>query len=86
VQIGDATYQANWHTSEDNLDPSCTYRIAVQTGSRQLGVADVDVVEDGSELKNVDTDEFIHCSTIARSPSNSSLASARNVSARIRLR
>ena len=59
VQIADGAYHANWHTPDDNLDPSCTYRIAVQTGSRQLGVAEVDVVDDGSELKNVDTDEFI---------------------------
>ena len=59
VQIADAAYHANWHTTEDVLDPSCTYRIAVQTGSRQLGVADVDVVDDGSELKNVDTDEYL---------------------------
>ncbi len=59
VQIADAAYHANWHTPDDNLDPSCTYRIAVQTGSRQLGVVDVDVVDDGRELKNVDTDEFI---------------------------
>jgi len=59
VQIADGAYHANWHTADDNLDPSCTYRIAVETGSRQLGTADVDVVDDGSELKNVDTDEFI---------------------------
>ena len=59
VQIADGAYHANWHTPDDNLDPSCTYRIAVQTGSRQLGVVDVDVVDDGRELKNVDTDEFI---------------------------
>ncbi len=59
VQVEDAQYHANWHTPDDNLDPACTYRIAVQTGARQLGVVDVDVVDDGSELKNVDTDEFI---------------------------
>ncbi len=59
VQLADGAYQANWHTTEDNLDSSCTYRIAVQTGSRQLGVADVDVVDDGRELKNVDTGEYI---------------------------
>ena len=59
VQVSDAKYQANWHTADDNLDPNCTYRITVQTGARQLGTADVDVVDAGSELKNVDTDEFI---------------------------
>ena len=59
VQMGDGQYHANWHTPDDNLDPSCTYRITVQAGTRQLGLADVDVVDDGSELKNVNTDEFI---------------------------
>ena len=59
VQIADGAYHANWHTPDDNLDPSCTYRIAVQTGSRQLGLADVDAVDVGSELKNVDTGEYV---------------------------
>ena len=59
VSSGDAQYQAIWHTADDGLDPSCTYRIAIAAGSRQLGVADVDVVDDGRELKNVDTDQYI---------------------------
>ncbi len=59
VQTGDGQYHVNWHTSDDDLDPTCTYRIAIQGGSRQLGMADVDVVDNGSELKNVDTGEFI---------------------------
>src|SRR5437899_4994427 len=59
VQPEDGQYQANWHTADDYLDAACTYRIAVQTGARQLGVADVDVVDSGSELQNVNTGEFI---------------------------
>lgn len=59
VELGDAEYHANWHTPDDNLDSACTYRIAVRGGSRQLGTADVDVVDAGRELKNVDTGEFI---------------------------
>ena len=59
VLVEDGQYHANWHTPDDNLDSTCTYRIAIQAGARQLGVADLDVVDDGSELKNVDTDEFI---------------------------
>jgi hypothetical protein len=59
VQIDDAQYHANWHTPDDSLDSTCTYRIAVSAGSRQLGVADVDVVDDGRELKNIDTGEYI---------------------------
>ncbi len=59
VEIGDGQYHANWQTTEDNLDPTCTYRIAIQVGTRQLGTADVDVVDEGHELKNVDTGEYI---------------------------
>src|ERR1041385_2165764 len=40
VQLEDADYQTNWHTADDNLDSTCTYRIATTAGSRQLGVAD----------------------------------------------
>jgi len=59
VSTGNAQFQAIWHTADDSLDSSCTYRIAITAGSRQLGVADVDVVDDGRELKNVDTDQYI---------------------------
>ena len=59
VQIGDGQYHVNWHTPDDNLDPACTYRIVARAGFRQLGMADVDVVDGGNELKNVDTGEFI---------------------------
>jgi len=59
IQIGDAQYHADWHTPDDNLDPACTYRIAIQAGARQLGLADVDVVDAGQELKNVITGDFI---------------------------
>ena len=59
VELDDGQYHVNWHTPDDNLDATCTYRIAIIAGTRQLGMADVDVVDNGSELKNVDTDEFI---------------------------
>src|SRR5436190_197211 len=45
VQREDGDFHVNWHTAEDNLDPSCTYRITTQVGSTVLGLADVDVVE-----------------------------------------
>ena len=41
------------------LDPAKTYRIRVFVGSALLGYADVDVVADKKELKNVATNEFI---------------------------
>ena len=59
MQADDAEYHTNWHTPDDNLDSSCTYRITTTTGTRQLGVADVNVVDGGNELKNVNTGEFI---------------------------
>ena len=59
VQVDDADYHTNWHTADDNLDATCTYRIVTTAGTRQLGVADVDVVDNGSELQNVNTGEFI---------------------------
>lgn len=59
VQASDGHYQVNWHTPDDSLDPACDYRITVQTGAKQLGLADVDVVDNGRELKNVNTDAYI---------------------------
>ncbi|HWC72691.1 MAG TPA: hypothetical protein VG454_02050 [Gemmatimonadales bacterium] len=59
ISLGDADYHAVWHTPDDNLDPSCIYRISASVGLQHLGAADVLVVEDGNELKNVDTDEYI---------------------------
>ena len=59
VQVGSGQYQANWRTSDDNLDAACSYRLAVNVGARQLGVADLDVVDNGRELKRVNSDEYI---------------------------
>lgn len=59
VQAGNGQYQANWQTSDDYLDAACTYRLAVNVGARQLGLADLDVVDNGRELKNVNSDEYI---------------------------
>jgi hypothetical protein len=59
VQGGDTEFHANWPTAADNLDTTCTYRIAVTAGTRELGVVDVDVVDAGSALRNVDTGEYI---------------------------
>ena len=59
VQVDDAAYHANWQTSDDNLDVACTYRLTVSVGSQRLGTADVDVVDNGNELRNVNTNEYI---------------------------
>lgn len=52
-------YIVNWHTDQFSLDPSKTYRIRVLVDEIELGYADVDVVKNGSELKNVNTNEYI---------------------------
>ncbi len=57
-------YHVNWQTDQClrgpcSLDPAKIYRIRVFVGSAQLGFADVDVVSNGSQLKNVQTNEFI---------------------------
>ncbi|HXE82494.1 MAG TPA: hypothetical protein VN513_04060 [Gemmatimonadales bacterium] len=59
VEVGNGQYQANWHTADDYLDTACTYRLAVSVGAHQLGLADMDVVDNGRELKNVNSDEYI---------------------------
>ncbi len=60
ITVSNARYLANWRTSEDNLSSACTYRMTVTVGSKPpLGFADVDIVDNGRELKNVNTDEFI---------------------------
>jgi len=58
-------YQADWHTDESNLNANCTYRIEVFVSStsnapgEMKAFGDVDVVSSGSQLKRVDTDEYI---------------------------
>jgi hypothetical protein len=60
INVSNARYHANWRTSEDNLSSACTYRMTVTVGTQPpLGFADVDVVDNGRELKNVNTSQFI---------------------------
>lgn len=59
METGNGQYQANWRTSDDDLDAACTYRLAVGVGARQLGIADLDIVDNGRELKRVNSDEYI---------------------------
>jgi sugar lactone lactonase YvrE len=57
-------YIVNWHTDACldgacSLDPAKTYRIRILVGVAELGFADVDVVGNGSQLRNVQTSEYI---------------------------
>ncbi|MHC4235214.1 MAG: RCC1 domain-containing protein, partial [Planctomycetota bacterium] len=65
VRVGpeDEHYIVNWHTDyileNFELADGEVYRIRVIAGAGVLGHADVEVVENGRDLKNVDTDEYI---------------------------
>lgn len=53
------SYIVNWQTDQFALDTSRTYRISVVVGTATVGFADVDVVNTGKELKDVETGEYI---------------------------
>ncbi|HSH75805.1 MAG TPA: hypothetical protein VLA09_08990, partial [Longimicrobiales bacterium] len=59
VVTADEHYVVNWHTSDYELDAMATYRIGVYVDTQPLGFADLDLVSSGSELKNVNTGEYI---------------------------
>jgi len=59
VTFDGTQYQANWNTNDSNLNASCTYRISVIVGKQIEAFADVDVVASGSQLKRVDTQEYV---------------------------
>src|SRR5438552_3471392 len=52
-------YVVNWHTKAFNLNTACTYRIRFLVAGLELGIADVDVVDNGAQLRRVDTDDFV---------------------------
>lgn len=52
-------YIVNWHAKDFGLDPASMYRILVSIGGTELGHADVDLVSNGAELRNVLTQENI---------------------------
>jgi hypothetical protein len=59
VSLTDQQYQVNWTTNESALNVNKFYRISVAVGPTQLGFADVDPVSSASQLKNVQTGEYI---------------------------
>lgn len=52
-------YVVNWQTDQFSLAANKTYRIRVLVAGAELGHADVDVVLAGSELRNVETGEYV---------------------------
>jgi len=59
VSTSDEHYIVNWHTDQFSLTPGATYRITVLIAGVPVGFADVLVGKNASELKNVNTDEFV---------------------------
>ena len=57
--LTDQLYLVNWNAGDFNLDPASFYRIRVVVAGAELGYADVDVVDNGRELRNVNTNEYI---------------------------
>jgi hypothetical protein len=59
VRLRGDHYGVNWHTNDFDLDVDRFYRIHVLVGATELGFADVEPVETGREIRNVNTDEVI---------------------------
>src|SRR2546428_14010649 len=59
IRVDGEMYIVNWHTKAFNLNSACTYRIRFLVAELQLGIAEVDVVDNGAQLKRVDTDQFV---------------------------
>jgi hypothetical protein len=59
ISVGTAQYHVNWDTKEKPLVDGKHYRIQVFVGDVRLGYADVQHADNRSELKNLDTDEFV---------------------------
>jgi hypothetical protein len=52
-------YFVPWHTGDFGLDPAKFYRIRVVLHGLEVGHADVDVIENGKALKNVNTGDYV---------------------------
>ncbi|MBK9030643.1 MAG: hypothetical protein IPL61_04770 [Myxococcales bacterium] len=59
VDLAAEAYHVNWHTTDSELRSDTNYRIMVFAEAQLLGFADVDVVDSGRQLRNVNTAEFI---------------------------
>ncbi|HEU4452957.1 MAG TPA: Ig-like domain-containing protein, partial [Longimicrobium sp.] len=59
VDAAAGRYEVAWDTKLSSLNVASFYRIVVLVGGVELGYADVDPVSSGSDLKNVNTNEYI---------------------------
>jgi len=62
VTVDEENYQVNWHVRDFNLPTHITYRILVRVpgdDGQELGFADVKLGSNASQLRNVNTDEYV---------------------------
>ncbi len=59
ISSEDESYIVNWHTDASGLRSDATYRIRILVNGIELGFADLDVVDSGRELRNVNTNDYI---------------------------
>jgi hypothetical protein len=59
ILVGDEKYAVNWDTKEKPLADTKVYRVQACVGDVELGYADIKHVDNGSELKNVATGEYV---------------------------
>src|SRR5262245_2510120 len=59
VDPGQQQYQVDWKTGDFTLSDAINYRIQVRVGEILLGYVDVDVARNGSQFKNLNTNEVI---------------------------
>src|SRR2546428_608258 len=59
VDLVNQLYVVNWRTKAFNLNTACTYRIRFLVAELEGGIAEVVVVDNGAQVKRVDTDEFV---------------------------
>lgn len=52
-------YKVNWNTDPTTISTTAIYRLVVTSSGLELGFADVQPVSNGSQLKNIETGEFI---------------------------
>ena len=52
-------YSVKWNTGATEAVPDNYYRVVIAANGIDLGFADVQMVDNGKELRNVDTDEYV---------------------------
>jgi hypothetical protein len=59
VKVSGSHYHVNWHTRQFSLSASQVYRVRVTAGARELGHADVRVVDNGAGARGIDASQYV---------------------------